>query len=92
MGNKTTEDMVDLMQYVTNLLYYARDNTKDMSADEFDKWAEEQVLGIDEYFKAWNSTFTAVTWSRPIQSVTYTIVANDYVQRSKIPCVVWPDK
>ena len=52
MGNKTVEDMVDLMQYVTNMLYYVRNNTKDMSADEFDKWVEEQVLGIEEYFKA----------------------------------------
>ena len=45
-------DTIDLMQYVTNMLYYAHIQARDMGTDEFDKWVESMVGGIDEYFKS----------------------------------------
>lgn len=40
----------DLKQYMTNLLYYAHDNLNDARGQEFDKWVEEKINEIDEYF------------------------------------------
>ncbi len=42
----------DLKQYMTNLLYYAHTEAKDMDNSQFDKWVEEMINGIDEYLKS----------------------------------------
>lgn len=45
----------DLKQYVTNLLYYSyafNEENKKVESFEFDKWVEERVNEIDEYFKS----------------------------------------
>jgi len=45
------KDVVDLKQYMTNMVYYVRDNAKDMNSAQFDKWAEEHINGIAEFLK-----------------------------------------
>lgn len=49
-----TEDgiSIDLKQYITNMLYYVRDKNYNLNPNEFDAWVEEQINGIDEYFKS----------------------------------------
>ena len=42
----------DLKQYMTNLLYYAHFEAKDMDSLQFDQWVDEMIEGIDEYFKS----------------------------------------
>jgi hypothetical protein len=42
----------DLKQYITNALYYAHDDADGIDDYEFDKWVDEQINGIDEYFKS----------------------------------------
>lgn len=44
---------VELKQYITNLLYFARtQGSTNIKNSTFDKWAEEMIDRIDEYFKA----------------------------------------
>jgi len=43
-----SNDVLDLKQCVTNLLYAAYD-FEDVTSTEFDKWAEEQIDNIEEY-------------------------------------------
>ena len=45
------KDVADLKQYMTNMVYYVRDNAKDMNSAQFDKWAEEHINGIAEFLK-----------------------------------------
>lgn len=45
------EQLADLKQYMTNLLYYVADPAN-VPADQLDHWVEEMVNGIDEYFKS----------------------------------------
>ena len=40
----------DLKQYITNLLYYAHIESLSMSSDEFDKWVEEHIDLLNQYF------------------------------------------
>lgn len=43
----------DLKQYMTNLLYYAYDEgNKGIDGSQFDKWVEQRVGEIREYFKS----------------------------------------
>jgi hypothetical protein len=44
-----TADELDLIQYVTNLLYFAHTDGN-MSNAEFDEWVEEQTNNLDQYF------------------------------------------
>jgi len=44
-----SNDVLDLKQCVTNLLYAAYDFAGDVTSTEFDKWAEEQIDNIEEY-------------------------------------------
>lgn len=46
----------DLKQYITNLLYYAHVEAMSMHSIDFDKWVEEHVDLIDQYFKDEEST------------------------------------
>lgn len=43
-----TEDELDLMQYVTNLLYAAYIHESDST--KFDKWVEEKTNELSEYY------------------------------------------
>lgn len=45
------EEVLDLQQYVTNLLYYAHVEAMNMSSIGFDKWVEREIENIKEYFK-----------------------------------------
>ncbi len=57
---KSAEEKIDLMQYMTNALYYAYNApTNSLVVPEFDKWVEDQIEGINEYFK-----------SQPIKDIT----------------------
>ena len=48
-----SDSILDLKQYVTNLLYFAytQGNTN-VKTPTFDKWVEEMIDGIDGYFKS----------------------------------------
>jgi hypothetical protein len=58
----TAEGAEDLKQYMTNLLYSAYDKgakqiePPESERIELDKWVEEMINGIDEYFKSEQST------------------------------------
>ena len=43
-------DLLDLQQYVTNLLYYAHVEAMDMHSIDFDKWVEREVDNLKSYF------------------------------------------
>lgn len=40
----------DLQQYVTNLLYYAHFEAQVMDSKEFDKWVENEIDNLGDYF------------------------------------------
>lgn len=44
------EGLIDLQQYVTNLLYYAHVEAMDMHSIDFDKWVEREVDNIKSYY------------------------------------------
>jgi hypothetical protein len=44
------EKLIDLMQYVTNMVYHARTQADEMTSTEFEEWVEEHIKGIKEYF------------------------------------------
>lgn len=51
-----SEDILDLQQYVTNLLYNAyADGKQNLKSTVFDEWVEEQVNLIQEYAKTYTS-------------------------------------
>jgi len=46
-------ELVDLEQYITNVLYAACDEgRRNVGSSKFDKWVEEMIDGIDGYFKS----------------------------------------
>jgi hypothetical protein len=45
-----TEDEMDLIQYVTNLLYYVRNEGKGMNDRFFEKWVEESINDLKAYY------------------------------------------
>lgn len=45
---KSAEE-IDLIQYVTNLLYYAHVEAMDMHSIDFDKWVDENTTNLKEY-------------------------------------------
>ena len=49
MAEEMTEDEMDLIQYVTNLLYFARNETSEFANIEFDRWVEDQTTNLREY-------------------------------------------
>lgn len=49
--------MDDLKQYITNLLYYAHIEALSMNTTEFDKWVEDNVDLIDEFFKSMDKEY-----------------------------------
>lgn len=49
--NKGDGAVDDLKQYMTSLLYYAHNEAVEMSRDEYDKWVEDHIELIDEYFE-----------------------------------------
>lgn len=55
-SKKVFEDVLDLQQYVTNLLYNAyADGKQNLKSTVFDEWVEEQVNLIQEYAEAYAS-------------------------------------
>lgn len=50
MEHEKETKLIDLMQYVTNMVYHARTQASEMTSEEFDKWAEDHIEGIKEYF------------------------------------------
>ena len=48
-AEEMTEDEMDLIQYVTNLLYFARNETSEFANIEFDRWVEDQTTNLREY-------------------------------------------
>lgn len=49
-SEQSAEEMIDLQQYVTNLLYYAHIEAMDMHSIDFDRWVESQVDNIKEFY------------------------------------------
>lgn len=47
--SKTAEEL-DLIQYVTNLLYAAAHKDQSLDSKQFDKWVEEKTGELNEYF------------------------------------------
>lgn len=45
---KSAEEL-DLLQYVTNLLYAAAHKDQSLNSTQFDKWVEEQIRLLNEY-------------------------------------------
>ena len=50
ISEQSVEEMIDLQQYVTNLLYYAHVEAMDMHSIDFDRWVESQVDNIKEFY------------------------------------------
>jgi cytochrome c553 len=46
-----TEDELDLMQYITNMLYHVRQNSSSMDSPHFEKWVEDSIKDISEYYR-----------------------------------------
>jgi hypothetical protein len=55
------EVSADLKQYMTNLLYTARDSGRDVNDAEFDTWTESQINDIDEYLTQFQTEQRQVT-------------------------------
>lgn len=47
--SQTAEEILDLQQYITNLLYYAHIEAQAMTMKEFDDWVEREINNIGEY-------------------------------------------
>ena len=67
---KSAGEILDLMQYVTNMVYYAKYQTLNMNEVQFDKWVEDQIEGINEYFKNQNKDTTDEEINKKIFELT----------------------
>lgn len=49
-AQEESNELTDLKQYVTNLLYYAHVEAMSMHSIDFDKWVEDHINNLNQYF------------------------------------------
>ena len=86
-----TEDEIDLIQYVTNLLYAAHKSNDSL---DFDKWVELQTENIREYYSKRSLKHSQQCIHSHFYTIDGTVYCNDchkllgYFDNDKVQCFI----